>query len=62
MNEDWYLDTYWDARYDDPWYAEDETDLDEDAGDEFWEDAEDDDFPLSLEYPGEDLQDLEPPF
>ena len=55
--EDGYLDSYWEDQYDNPWYADYESEPDE------YEDYDDgDDFPLYLEYPDEDLQDLEPPF
>lgn len=62
-----YEDDYLYASYEDRWnYPEDDRDYPEE---DYWaeyedEPAEDDghDFPLYLEYPDEDMQDLEPPF
>ncbi len=62
MNEDSYLDASYEDQYDDPFYGD--QDLEEE---DYWslrdfEDDVDDDFPLYLEYPDENMEDIEPPF
>jgi hypothetical protein len=56
MDEDGYLDSYWEDQNDYFWDDPDGNEYDSDDFDDG------DDFPLSLEYPGEDMEDLEPPF
>lgn len=58
MNEDSYLDASYEDRYDDPWWA----DYESDEVDPYDDPDDDDDFPLYLEYPDENLEELEPPF
>ena len=47
MNEDAYLDAYWEDRFDYPFYADEDFWHDEDYSDDFWhdEDYSDDDLP-----------------
>lgn len=62
MNEDSYLDASYEDRYDFPDYnLPDYRDEEEDA---YWAHFEDEpeDFPYSLEFLGDGLDDIEPPF
>lgn len=64
MNEDSYLDASYEDRYDDPWWADYEEDYDPSEEGDLDDDGDDpdDDFPLYLEYPNENLEELESPF
>jgi hypothetical protein len=61
MNEDSYLDASYEDKYDDPWWADDQWD-EYDEEDEDPDEYIDDDFPMSMEYPQDYLEDIEPSF